>query len=92
MTHELCQHEPIHERARMADYYPLIAKAATGLQTAQDRRTLYERGRNTLLAELKAVAPPLSRSIITKELIAFDEAVRKVEAEIVRRASEQGGG
>jgi hypothetical protein len=76
----------------MADYYQPIAKAAMGLQTAQDRRTLYERGRNALLAELKAIAPPLSRSIITKELLAFDEAVRKVEAEIVRRASEQRGG
>ena len=76
----------------MADYYPLIAKAATGFQTAQDRQILYERGRNALLAELKAVAPPLSRSIITNEVIAFDEAIRKVEAEIVRRASEQGGG
>ena len=76
----------------MADYYPLIAKAAMGLQNGQDRRTLYERGRSALLAELKAVAPPLSRSIITKEVIAFEEAIRKVEAEIVRLASEQGDG
>jgi hypothetical protein len=76
----------------MADYYALIAKAVAGVDSAQDRRAVYERGRNALLAELKAIAPPLSRSIITKELIAFDEAVRKVEAEIVRRASEQRGG
>ena len=55
-------------------------------QNAQDRRTLYERGRNALLAALEAVKPPLRQSIITKELIAFEEAIRKVEAEIARRA------
>lgn len=69
----------------MADYYPLIAKAVTG---AQDRRTLYERGRNALLAELEAVRPPLRQSIITKELLAFEEAIRKVEAEAAHRAAE----
>ena len=72
----------------MADYYPLIAKTAMGLQTAQDRRTLYERGRNALMAELKAITPPLRQSDITKELLAFEHAVQKVEAEIARRARE----
>jgi hypothetical protein len=71
----------------MADYYPLIAKAVTGV-SAQDRRTLYERGRNALLAELEAVRPPLRQSIITKELLAFEEAIRKVEAEAAHRAAE----
>ena len=71
----------------MADYYPLIAKAVTGVST-QDRRTLYERGRNALLAELEAVRPPLRQSIITKELLAFEEAIRKVEAEAAHRAAE----
>ena len=33
----------------MADYYPLIAKAITGLKNDQDRWTLYERGRDALL-------------------------------------------
>ena len=46
----------------MADYYPLIAKAVTGLQT-QDRRALYQRGRDALLAELRAVNPPLSEQV-----------------------------
>ena len=35
----------------MADYYSLITKAVAGLN-GQDRRTLYERGRNALLDEL----------------------------------------
>jgi hypothetical protein len=72
----------------MADYYPLIAKAVMGLGNAQDRRTLYERGRNALLAELKAVDPPLRQSIITKELLVFDQAVRKMETEAAHRTQE----
>ena len=67
----------------MADYYPLIAKVVAGLQNAQDRHALYERGRATLIAELEAIRPPLSRTIIYKERLAFEEAIRKVETEIV---------
>jgi hypothetical protein len=70
----------------MADYYPLIAKAVAGLQNAQDRRAVYERGRNALKAELNAVTPSLRQSIIAKEL--FD-AVSEVEAEVVRRTRGQ---
>lgn len=65
----------------MADYYPLVAKAVVGLHNAPDRLKLYERGRNALIDELEAVRPPLSQSIITRELLAFEEAVRMVEAE-----------
>lgn len=70
----------------MADYYPLIARAVEGLQNVYDRRRLYERGRNTLIAELEAVRPALSQSVITKELLAFEEAIRRVEAELAYRA------
>lgn len=69
----------------MADYYPLIARAVVGLGNAQDRRTLYGRGRNALTDELKAVDPPLRQSIIAREQLAFEDAVRKVEAEVARR-------
>jgi hypothetical protein len=51
----------------MPEYYPLIAKAVTGLYNGQDRRRLYERGRNALVTELRAVRPPLSESVIAKE-------------------------
>jgi hypothetical protein len=72
----------------MADYYPLIAKAVMGLYNGQDRRRLYEHGRNALLAELRALRPPLSDAVIAKERLAFEEAIRKVEAEEARRANE----
>jgi hypothetical protein len=74
----------------MADYYPLIAQAVAGLENAQARRTLYERGRNALLAELEAIRPPLRQSVITMERLAFEEAVRKVEAEKAQPARESG--
>ena len=70
----------------MADYYPLIAKAVMGLN-AQDRRTLYQRGRDALLAELRAVKPPLSERVITDERTAFEEAIRRIESEVAHRAA-----
>ena len=72
----------------MADYYPLISKAVSSSSSAQDRRRLYEHGRGTLMNELRAVKPPLSDATIAKERLAFEEAIRKVEAEQARRAQE----
>ena len=69
----------------VVDYYALISKAVTNLQSPQDRGALYQRGRNALLTELEAVRPPLRKSIINKELLAFEEAIRRVEAEVARR-------
>jgi hypothetical protein len=72
----------------MIDYYSLIVKAVTNLQNRQARRAVYERGRNALMVELKAVTPSLSQSIITKEMLAFETAIGKAEAEMARRAAE----
>jgi hypothetical protein len=46
----------------MADYYPLIAKAVTGLEksTGEARRGLYDRARSALVAQLRGVTPALS--------------------------------
>lgn len=74
----------------MIDYYSLIAKAVTSLQGREVRRAVYERGRIALREELKAVRPSLRQTIITKEMLAFEEAIRKVEAELLRRAGEAG--
>lgn len=73
----------------MADYYPLIARAVAGLDpsaTGESRRALYERARSALIAQLRGVDPPLSESEITRERLALEEAVRKVEAEAASRA------
>jgi hypothetical protein len=73
----------------MADYYPLIARAIAGLDPnapGESRRALYERARAALIAQLRSVQPPLSESEITRERLALEEAVRKVEAEAAQRA------
>jgi hypothetical protein len=71
----------------MADFYPLLLKAVDGLEknTSEARRNVYERARTALLAQLRAMEPPLSESEITRERLALEEAIRKVEAECVRR-------
>jgi hypothetical protein len=74
----------------MIDYYSLIVKAVTNLQSRQARRAVYERGRAALIAELEAIRPPLGRTIIYKERLAFEEAIRKVETEIAPPAQESG--
>src|SRR6266566_571969 len=72
----------------MADYYPLIAKAVSGLDksTPEARRALYDRARTALLAQLRGVEPALSEPDITRERLALEEAIRKVEAEAARRS------
>jgi hypothetical protein len=71
----------------MADYYPLIAKAVSGLDksTGETRRALYDRARTALLAQLRGVEPALSEPDITRERLALEEAIRKVEGEIAFR-------
>jgi hypothetical protein len=72
----------------MADYYPLIARALEGLgnNTADARRTLYERARAALVAQLRGIDPPLSETEITRERSALENAIRKVEAELEGKA------
>src|SRR5947208_16188980 len=75
----------------MADYYPLVAKAIAGLEknTGEGRRMLYERARTALVAQLRGMNdPPLTEAGITRERLALEEAIRKVEAEAARRGRE----
>jgi hypothetical protein len=71
----------------MADYQPLVARAVAGLEknTGENRRALYERARSALVAQLRGVQPALDESDITRERLALEEAIRKVEAEAVKR-------
>jgi hypothetical protein len=71
----------------MADYYPLIARAVAGLEknTGDGRRALYERARTALVAQLRSVNPPLSENDVTRERLALEESIRKVEAEAARK-------
>jgi hypothetical protein len=71
----------------MADYHPLVARAVGGLDknTGENRRALYDRARTALVNQLRSVEPPLDESDITRERLALEEAIRKVEAEAVKR-------
>src|SRR5260370_2619266 len=71
----------------MTDYYPLIARAVAGLakSTGESRRTLYERARTALLAQLRNLDPPLAENEITRERLLLEEAIRKVEADAARQ-------
>ncbi len=71
----------------MADYYPLISRAVGALEknTGENRRAIYDRARAALLAQLRGVTPPLDESDITRERLALEESVRKVEAESARQ-------
>jgi hypothetical protein len=72
----------------MADYHPLIARAVDGLgsSTGEARRALYERARAALVGQLRSIEPPLSEADITRERLALEDAIRKVEAESARKA------
>jgi hypothetical protein len=71
----------------MADYYPLIARAVAGLEknTGDARRVLYERARTALVSQLRGVNPALNESDVTRERLALEEAIRKVEADAARK-------
>ena len=71
----------------MADYHPLIARAVAGLDknTGENRRALYERARSALVTQLRGVEPALEESDITRERLALEEAIRKVEADAAKR-------
>src|SRR5665213_1137194 len=71
----------------MADYQPLVARAVAGLEknTGENRRALYERARGALVNQLRGVQPALDESDITRERLALEEAIRKVEVEAVKR-------
>src|SRR5262245_27730828 len=71
----------------MADYYQLISRAVGGLDknTGENRRALYDRARAALVSQLRGVQPPLDETDITRERLALEESIRRVEAEAAKR-------
>src|SRR5262249_3996465 len=71
---------------QLADYYPVIAQAVHRLEqnTAQTRQTIYDRARAAMAAELHSLTPPLGESVIGREQLALEKAIRKVETESLR--------
>ena len=71
----------------MTDYHPLISRAVSSLEnnTGENRRVLYERARAALVNQLRSVEPALDESEITRERLALEDAIRKIEAEAAKR-------
>lgn len=67
----------------MADYYPLLARAIGGLpdKSGEARKAVYERARRALLAQLRAVDPPLPEDDVHREQQALENAIGRLEAE-----------
>jgi hypothetical protein len=70
-------------RGQLADYYPLIAQAVERLEqnAAETRRTVYDRARAAMVAQLRGIVPPFTESDINLEQSALERAIRKVESE-----------
>ena len=71
----------------MRDYYPLVTRIVAGLDsnTGESRRVLYGRARAALCEQLRGVSPPLTDSEITRERLSLEAAIRRFEAEAIRR-------
>ena len=67
----------------MADYYPLLRKAVDALDRPDraERFEVYERARRTVVNRLRGGDPPWSDADIEAQIIALDDAVRRIERE-----------
>jgi hypothetical protein len=70
----------------MTDYLPLLSRAVSGLErnTGEARRSVYDRARQALLKQLRSMNPPLAESEITRERLALEEAIRRIETQTTR--------
>ena len=73
------------------NYHRLIVRAVNRLDmsTAEARQAVYERARKAAVARLSFNQPALSKADIAKELLALEEAIRKVEADAARKSRTQ---
>jgi hypothetical protein len=67
----------------MAEYYAVLKKAVGSLDSgsAEARRAVYDKARNALIGQLKAIDPPLAASEISRQRLELEEAIRRVERE-----------
>jgi hypothetical protein len=69
--------------AMARDYYPLLARAVASLEqnTADARQVVYDHARSVLRELVHDHKPALSPSERTDEMLALEDAIRKVELE-----------
>lgn len=73
----------------MAEYYAVLSRAVASLEvnTPEARRAVYDKARNALIAQLKAIVPPLPTSEISRQRLELEEAIRRAEREATNGAS-----
>ncbi|AEQ52437.1 hypothetical protein [Pelagibacterium halotolerans] len=71
----------------MADYRELLRKAIDALpdNTGANRRAVYEKARSALVAQLRAIDPPLPAREITTHRLNLEDCIREVEHEATER-------
>ncbi len=71
----------------MADYRELLRKAIDALpeNTGANRRAVYEKARTALVAQLRAIEPPLPAREITTHRLALEDCIREVEHEATEK-------
>jgi class 3 adenylate cyclase len=76
---------------RKPDYDRLLARTVKGIDmsSAEARLAAYERARNAMVAQLRFNQSAISKADIAKERLALEHAIRKVEAEVVRKSRTQ---
>lgn len=67
----------------MAEYYAVLSRAVASLDTntGETRRAVYDKARNALIGQLKAIDPPLPTAEISRQRLELEEAIRRVERE-----------
>jgi hypothetical protein len=67
----------------MAEYYTVLRRAIAGIDpnVPETRRAVYDKARNALIGQLKAVDPPLTTAEISRQRLELEEAIRRVERE-----------
>ena len=75
----------------MAEYYAVLKRAVASLDSnaVDARRAVYDKARNALIGQLKAVDPPLTTAEISRQRLELEEAIRKVEREAAERAPDE---
>ena len=73
----------------MAEYYAVLSKAVASLEvsTPEARRAVYDKARNALIGQLKAIVPPLPTSEISRQRLELEEAIRRAEREAAAAGS-----
>lgn len=70
----------------MNRYFWLLIRFVNDEHDVEERRAIYDRARTAFFAQLYGADPALSDDHIAFERLAYEEAVRTVEASVVRWA------